>query len=303
MTNLLKSLAALVLFTIGTFSSGPLLAKDFQAGLPLHYGYHRLLPLEGGSNFRDLGGYKTKDGKTVVRGQLFRSGAMSGLTEADMEYLDQFHFKTVVDMRSRDEIQLIPNHWAKTHNIAYVSYDYGFSNIAAGASIKSGTAPGEEFSMGNLYKNFPVILKPQLSLYFQQLLDHGTPLVVNCSAGQDRTGTASALLLIALGVPRETVVEDYLLSTDYRNPANEMKGIVLDSAGDDNGFAKMMLRYKKEGGRAARPEILKSADGTAYIDYLFAALDAEYGSVENYLDKELDVDAQGIARLRSLYLN
>ncbi len=307
MGQFLKLFGTAVLAGAMTLSAAPLLAKQDAAAEqpPLHYSYHRLLPLEGGSNFRDLGGYRTADGKTVVRGQLFRSGAMAGLTEKDMAYLAQFDFQTVVDLRSSDEIELFPNHWANTHEISYVTYDYTFRDVIGDSAVDAGEgAKRPQMAMETFYPDLPTMLKPQLTMYFDQLLAHNTPLVVNCSAGQDRTGAASSLLLTALGVPRDRIIEDYLLSTDYRDSVNEKAGVDLENASEDNAFARMMLSYQGEGGSVAhKPQILKTDNGVPYITFMFAQIEEDYGSVENYLDEELGVDARDIARLRGMYLN
>src|SRR5690606_41501722 len=79
----------------------------------------RLMPLEGGSNFRGLGGYQPVDGKTVRRGLLYRSGVMTHLTEADQAYLQKIGSDTVVDLRSREELELYPNHWAPKAGVRY----------------------------------------------------------------------------------------------------------------------------------------------------------------------------------------
>src|SRR5690606_41263416 len=81
--------------------------------------YDRVVPLEGGANFRDLGGYQTVDGKTVRRGLLYRSGVMTHLTEADQAYLQKIGIDTVVDLRSREELELYPNHWAPKAGVRY----------------------------------------------------------------------------------------------------------------------------------------------------------------------------------------
>jgi len=105
---------------------------------------------------------------------------MTGLTEKDEEYLAYFAIDSIVDLRSTDELELYPNNWAQNA--------------------------------------MPYTLKPQLKLYFQRAINGQAPLVVNCSAGQDRTGIASALMLSALGVPRQHIVQDYVLSTEFRRP-------------------------------------------------------------------------------------
>lgn len=259
--------------------------------------YRRLLPLEGGSNFRDLGGYPTTDGKRVVRGQLFRSGAPTSLTADDMQYLSRFHFKTAVDLRSNEERELFPNRWVQADStIAYKYLDYSIME-PMGRMKGEGKRPG----MDQLYRGFPTQIAPQLKMYFNALLQHETPAVVNCSAGQDRTGFTSALVLSVLGVPRDTVIEDYLLSTDFRRPDREMGDVDLERASDTNAFAKMMLAYRKQGA-SNRPNPLVTEDGVPFIVFALDQIDSDYGSVEGYLKQALGLTDKDVARLRELYL-
>ena len=81
--------------------------------------YDQLLPLEGGSNFRDMGGYFTADGRVVRHGLLYRSGVMTSLSAQDMQYLGGFGFQRVVDLRSNEELELYPNRWADSADIPY----------------------------------------------------------------------------------------------------------------------------------------------------------------------------------------
>ncbi|MFU8764565.1 MAG: tyrosine-protein phosphatase [Haliea sp.] len=260
--------------------------------------YRRVLPLEGGSNFRDLGGYRTVDGGVVRRGLVFRSGAMTSLTAADEAYLGQFDFQTVVDLRSQEEIELFPNRWVTSADADYLVHKYTFEDMMASLVDESGQLQSIEV----LYTDFHQQLKPQLKIFFNALLDERTPLVVNCSAGQDRTGVTSALLLTALGVPREMVVEDYLLSTDFRRPAAEKGDIDLAAAAKDNSFARMMLSWSESQGVSERPNPLVTAEGVPFLAYTLDRIEQDYGSVAAFLDKEIGVDPMELAQLRARYV-
>lgn len=263
--------------------------------------YDRVLPLEGGSNFRDLGGYRTEDGKTVRKGLLYRSGVMTGLTDKDEDYLADFGFDTVVDLRSNEERELYPNRWAPEAGIDYVKVDYSMMEMMkAAAGDKAGADHKVEFDMASLYREMPYYLKPQLKAYFQRAIDGRAPLVVNCSAGQDRTGITSALMLTALGVPRPRIVQDYVLSTEYRRPRIERGSVDLAAAAETNGFARMMLRHGGQESERAAPLI--TGEGIPYLYYAFEQIEADYGTVEAFLEEELDVDAGDIAALREQYL-
>jgi len=260
--------------------------------------YDRLLPLQGGSNFRDMGGYFTSDGRQVRRGLLFRSAAMASLTEAGQEYLSAFDFQRVIDLRSNEERALYPNHWAAAHDIPLSSHDYSMREIIEQIVDDNGELQG----MQALYRNFPQQLRPQMAQFFDAAVAGETPLVVNCSAGQDRTGLTSALLLIALGVPRDVVVQDYLQSTRYRRPAVERGDVDLAEAAKDNWFAKLMLRYQDGSGAERAAEPLLTDDGVPYLRFALDQIEQGYGSVERFLEQELSVDAADITTLRSRYL-
>lgn len=273
-------------------------AQSDQAHAQVLATYKRLLPLEGGSNFRDLGSYQTSDGKTVKRGLLFRSAAMTGLTAADQQYLQRIGFQTVVDLRSNEERELYPNHWTTAAGISYLHNDYNIAEMLETMKVTP-SINGKFFDIATGYRQMPLLLKPQLKLLFDQLLAGNAPLVVNCSAGQDRTGVASALLLAALGVSHDTIVADYLLSTQYRRPKIERGAVDLPALAETNAFARLMMGQSEDQDYAAP---LVAEDGMPYLELTFEQIDADYGSVTAYLDRELGIGDEEVQRLRQLYL-
>lgn len=273
-------------------------AQGVHAEEPLIDG--RVLPLEGGSNFRDMGGYETADGRVVRRGVLFRSGAMTSLTTEDRQYLDRLDFKMVYDLRGRDERELFPNHWAEDTDLDYRYHDYGREEMTrSGASRTLFDEVDSDELMPLVYRAMPDFLAQQLADLFDVLISEQTPLVVNCSAGQDRTGLATALILHALGVPRDTIVEDYLLSTQYRNTGAELGDVDLSAATESNEFARMMLRHGEAHGQ---PKPLVNRDGRPYLLFALDEITRRYGDVNGYLDEVLGVDAVRMEKLRTLYL-
>lgn len=300
-TTFCISVVTSVTFGLSTGLSANVAAAEGSGGADsLSFSYRRLLPLEGGSNFRDLGGYPTNDGGRVKRGLLFRSGAMTGLTDKDQDYLDSFGFKTIVDLRSTEEVELYPNYWAVESNINYLRVPYSIMEMMAQAVEVSEQKDGE--GHGGMYDTLLTTIKPQLKLYFEALLQGRAPLVVNCSAGQDRTGVTSALLLASLGVSREQIIEDYLLSTDFRRPLIEAGGVDLKEAAKTNGFAAMMLRYG-EGKDPSRPSPLVTAEGVPFIVATLEIIEKEHGTAEAYLTNELGLSGSDLMKLKSLYVN
>ncbi len=245
----------------------------------------RVVPLEAGSNFRDLGGYPAAGGKRVRWGMIYRSGGTPLLTDGDLATIHDLGLANMIDLRSDEERQLAPT---RIDGVAYTTYGYSMA--------KAGLTGGD---MQTVYRGFPTMLQPQAKLVFATLLRGGQPLAYNCSAGQDRTGFVSALVLSALGVPRDVIVADYQLSTTYRRPANEMPHIDV-AAYPNNPVAQMFARYQDDP-RARQPYPLKTADGTAFLSFAFAEIDAKWGSVDGYLRDALGLTAKDIAQLRRMY--
>ncbi|RVT91083.1 tyrosine-protein phosphatase [Sphingomonas crocodyli] len=249
----------------------------------------RLLPLEGGQNFRDLGGYRTADGRTVKWGVLYRSGVMNGLTAKDFSYLSSRHLRTVVDLRSTSERTREPVAWPKENATVVLTRDYAMDNGALGALLaKPGiNAADVRANMATGYRSIPNEFAPQFRMLVNELLADQAPLAFNCSAGKDRTGVGAAILLSILGVPRETVIQDYLLSNQYFRPKAP--------ASDDPAMAAF---------RNLPPDAIKALMGVdrTYIEAAFATMDAYPGGIDGYYKEKLGLDATKIAALRAEYL-
>ena len=250
----------------------------------------RVLPLQGGNNFRDLGGYDTEDGRTVKWGMVYRSGTMVGLTDNDYTYLDQLGIRTVCDFRGTEERTNEPTRWQGEHQPVRWETDYvqATSSIMQEVAKPDVTPEQAKLVFATFYRDAPFFYAKQYSEMFAELAAGHAPLAFNCAAGKDRTGVASVLLLRALGVRYEQLVADYQLSDLYYKPAQPKPGA--------QDATSLMLA-------SLSPEILKVMMGTepAYIDAVFAAIDERYGSLEAYLERELGVDAAELAKLRELY--
>ncbi|MDX2221266.1 MAG: tyrosine-protein phosphatase [Rhodospirillaceae bacterium] len=269
----------------------------------------RLLPLDGGSNFRDLGGYPAAGGKTTKWGLLYRSGAMGQLTDADYDYLAGLGIRVLCDLRSHEERELTPTDWRATPAPRRIEADYSAEPLFAPlmANPANPMAAMTDASRGQTaYEQFPTMLRDTYRAMFAALLAGEAPLSVNCSAGQDRTGVAAALILTALGVPRETIIADYHLSTTLRTPANEWNAPADPALAERNivaRFQAMRIAAAAETGKdpfAPRP--LVNAKGEALVTETLLLFERDYGSVEGFLARELGVDAAGLTRLRQLYL-
>lgn len=185
-------------------------------GVAKPYSGSRVLALEGGQNFRDLGGYLTSDGRSVKWGKVFRSGHMALLTTADIDYLSKLQIRTICDLRATRERRSEPTQWHQVANINYWARDYdgGFGELRQLLGSGHPTPQDARAAMIAGYRRLPFEQAAAYRELFARLAEGEVPLVVNCSAGKDRTGTAAALILSALRVPMETIVEDYLLTEE-----------------------------------------------------------------------------------------
>ena len=256
----------------------------------------RLLPLERGSNFRDVGGYPAAGGKHVRWGLIYRSGATPMLTDADFRYLATLGIAADIDLRSTEERQIAPDRLPDHTGARYLARDYPGAEVFAPKAV-SGKSDASPVS---LYRSWLVSLAPQYRDVFVQLLKRGGAVTYHCSAGQDRSGVATALVLAALGVPRDVILADYHLSTKDRRPENEMPPI--DPARYPGNIVAAYYAKAQASGKPTKPRPLYDASGVALLQQTFDEIDTHWGSVDNYLDKELGINALDIARLRAAYL-
>ena len=281
----LAALAGAMLVSGAPGISSPAQARDVAAAP-----HERLLPLQGGRNFRDLGGYGTADGRHVKWGLLFRSGSMHGLTDADYAYLGKRGIHVVCDFRDTQERQREPANWPAANAPRVLSDDYRLDtrNFLPPGEMKGWTAQSARAAMTASYPKMLVQFHDQYRRMFAELLAGHAPLTFNCSAGKDRTGIAAALLLTALGVPRATVIDDYLLTNRYL----DQRKLRASPASAASPWAQ------------APPEVM-AAMGAAdprYIEAAFAVLDQHRGGAMGWLRDEMGLSHGDIVSLRRAYL-
>lgn len=237
----------------------------------------RQLPMTGGYNFRDLGGFKTKEGRFVKWGKVFRSDDLHKLTKEDLEYLGNIPLVSIVDFRSVAERDSAPD-----LNPASVIENYAFSinpgNLSSTNEIANLPEEGLRTIMADINR---MLVSDSISIdqyrkFFALLQETDKiPLMFHCSAGKDRTGMGAALFLYSLGVEENTIFEDYLASNNY--------------LGDK--YATIIKLYPQmKALMGVNPEYLKAG-----ID----EIKKQHGSVESYLTDVLNVD---IEKMRGLYL-
>lgn len=174
----------------------------------------RRLGLAGPTNFRDLGGYPA--GTRRVRwGRVFRSDALI-IEETAFEHFNRLGIKTVFDLRSDEERQTNPNRLPDgDYRVRHVPL---IGENSARNAIEAGLSDGEAF-LAELYTGMLEQSAPVFGEILGTMADESAlPVVFHCAAGKDRTGMVAAILLLALGVEEETILDDYELTSQFRTP-------------------------------------------------------------------------------------
>ena len=260
--------------------------------------HERHIALEGEHNFRDLGGYRTSDGRLVKWGQLYRSGDLSHLTEDDVATLESLGVKTVVNFLTPQEIRVTGGDQlpagTRSNLQPIEGKQAGDLALAAQRAIKTGDFDKLPVSLNvDIHKLLLDDGKAEYAAFLRAALDPAKrPLSFHCSHGIHRTGTAAALLLSALGVPWDTVREDYLLSNTYRAEEidNQLERIRTMQAARQGGAKADVDMANVEAFFRVRPE---------YIDGVRDRAVELHGSIEAYIRNELGLTEEELGRLRS----
>lgn len=261
----------------------------------------RCIRLEGGSNLRDIGGYKAVDGRRIKWGHVYRSGSLWGLTKADWGWIDQRQIRAICDLRSDGEREIAPTVWDARQVPLQVDEIYSADHLFTRRRRGSEAGVGEMET--RLYGLFSRLLAPSFRGFFRALIEGHVPAIVHCTAGQDRTGLAVSLLLTALGVDRDTIYADYLLSTELRIPKNEMDHSLLPALADSNAVARFYTDLMQERGPDVfKPRRLLDANGIPLVEVALGVIARDWGSLEGYMEEELGVGPAEIRELRDRLL-
>lgn len=246
----------------------------------------RKVDLQGAVNFRDLGGYTTTDGHHVKWGKIYRSADMSKLTDKDLATLKSRNIGYDVDLRGTQESAKAPDRI--NPGTDYILCPAGSDQMTGNmmAKLKDPNVNGDSL-MIEFYQN-TTYLTDRYKPFFGKLLalPKDKSLVFHCTAGKDRTGVGAALLLYSLGVPYDTIVQDYEATNYYRSAENNRSTIAMTRMmGMSDKVAKSMMGVKKE-----------------YLDATFAAIKSQYGSVDNFLKNQIGLDDKEMKELKTKFL-
>ncbi len=264
------------------------------------------LGLEKATNARDLGGYRTRDGRVVRSGLLFRSNALNRLSDADVEAVGKLGLACLIDFRHQREIELVgedrlPDPAPRIVHLPLLDTDHDvFTAVSAVLRGQAGAevlAPlradaatgGAAVMMVDLYRRFVshAASRTVIAAAMRVIVTPGElPLLFHCTAGKDRTGWLAAVVLTALDVDRETIVTDYLRTQE------------LNAVGRDVTLATMANRVDQ-------PEILLPLLEVRieYLEAAFLEADRSYGGMDGYLREGLGLTDDDLERLRAALLN
>ena len=247
--------------------------------------------IEKKRNLRDLGGYKTQNGKHVKKGYFFRSSRLMDFDQAELEILNSLNIKKIYDLRSKEEVKDSPDPTLKgaeyIHSSAAARVDGTEVNFSPAALIAENVYSKEcndEFTH-KVYGNLP--FSYAYKRMFEDIVAGNVPILFHCSAGKDRTGIAAILILLALGVDEETAMYDYMLTNEYRKEYIERFKKDFPLTKLDGELAGMLLAY----------------EGVTYTnaDYSLKRIKEKYENYDEYFEKEYNLDKDALQRLRDLY--
>ncbi len=240
----------------------------------------RVWRLQGTTNFRDLGGYPGHDGRPVRWRRLFWSAHLGGLTTDDQAALAALGLSAAFDFRGLAERDATPNQLPgvlqQSLAIEPSVVQHLQHLLAAG---QQATVPMMVALMEDLYRHLINDQAHRFAQLFAHLLQADAPLVFHCTAGKDRTGVAAALILLALGVPRDVVRQDFLLTNlHYQHPPLPPTDTPADV---------MAVLWQVQ---------------DSFLDAALQAVDQDHGGIKRYLRVRLGLTDTALAQLASRYL-
>ncbi|CRK83163.1 tyrosine-protein phosphatase [Neobacillus massiliamazoniensis] len=253
------------------------------------YPTNRVVPFIGANNFRDMGGYKTSDGRTVKFGLFFRSDGLTGLTDEDMNFFKTLNIKYIIDYRDESEAQKNPDPilsnvtYERIQTIEQNNQFDTFEEMARSNFFKNLSLD----YMTELYSKLP-LNNPAYKRLMQIIQDpNNLGLLHHCTFGKDRTGVGAALILSALGVPKNTVMEDYLLTKETMKEFTEKVFQQISAHFDDRGLQiiENIIGIKEE-----------------FLETAFQSITNTYGNIDAYFAHEFGLTKEKRQALQSFCL-
>jgi protein-tyrosine phosphatase len=246
-------------------------------------GAERRVGFDGIQNFRDLGGYPAAGGGRVRWGQVFRADALHKLTRDDLVAFGHLGVQTVYDLRGDVERSEFPGPVESVH-LSIVGRP---ADVEPPPPTPDMTAADGERMLRDMYVGALTHSATKFGELLTGLADPSRlPVVFHCHGGKDRTGVAAALLLMALGVDREVVLDDYEATRRYRTTVHQQ-----------DSLANMLAA-------GVSPEAAAGVLGTPRwaMEEALDAVAGAFGGIDAYLVGAAGMAAEDLHRLRELHV-
>lgn len=264
-------------------------ASDTTSHSPTPANVTRAVVLDKADNFRDIAGeatrYQTKSGKELKSGVIYRSNALE-LSAEDTKKLSQLNIRHIYDLRTPGEIKLHPDSeipGAKWENRNLLGWD----DVE---SVRTGFTETPEKTLAGAEEIYRLITndenaRKEIGLLLNQMAANDGAQVIHCSGGKDRTGWVSAILLHIAGVPRDVIMSDFMLSNDY-----SLQSIT-------ESFNKTATKKGVQAALAFAPFMGVQEN---WLEISFNEAEKNYGSMDEYLSKGLNVSPETQQRLQAM---
>jgi protein-tyrosine phosphatase len=254
----------------------------------------RNLSFEGAYNFRDMGGYINNEGRKIKWGLLYRSGHLSELTEKDQQFFQRLNIGLICDFRRIDEREIAPSRLPPQNSIKVASLPiHTGSRQSFIEKIQTGKTSRQDMMgvMREIYMNYANNHADAFSDMFANILNSSERAVlIHCSAGKDRTGFATALILSTLGVGKDVIMKDYMLSRQY---------FPIDIA-----LARATQNYAPDESIMFDPQIMLPVYEVQpeYLNTSFQEIERQFGTIESYLYHQMGVTKEMANELKERFL-
>lgn len=245
----------------------------------------RSVVMDGIQNFRDIGGYLNNDHKMTHWGKVYRSGQLTTLTERDSIRLANLGIKTIIDLRSENEVTASPFRYTHANIVNVPIHINGMDEITN--RLKDGHMRKGDgiLYMQDVYLQFVTADNPLFAKAMKIFLEEDNyPILINCSMGKDRAGFLTAMLLSALDIPEETIRKDYMASNEYIN-INHLAFLARDLNMDAQETITVLVSANE-----------------SLMDLVYRKIRKDYGSTDKYLSKGLHLSEKERDTIKDIML-
>lgn len=246
----------------------------------------RSVLMDSVQNLRDLGGYKVRQNEKRTRwGKVFRSGKVSSLGDRDTLRLDILNIKTIIDLRTNEEVAVSPVRYKKA-NVIHIPVALGNLEEVNERIREKRIRKGDGvLFMQDLYLQFATANSEQFGKALDVFLDENNyPILFNCTLGKDRVGFMAAILLLSLGVPEDVVMRDYMETNNF-----------ID-------LAPYQTHVREMDSNAQETLTVVLTANESFLNLALRRIEKEYGSFSKYLSKELNIHEKQQDRLKEILL-